>query len=112
MPRLLSALGSSLGYKDKDQLVSFNKTLEKTAYVACNINDGNVEWKIAMLFITHGGIGLATSIDTALSTYAASLTASLYVADRFPTNVPESNLSSKRESVCQIWTTAGFDVVA
>ena len=66
--------------------------------------------RLATLPITVGCIGLATLTDTALPAYSASLTASRELAGRILSNLPESDLSSEQEVVCQRSTAAGFNI--
>ena len=61
----------------------------------------DIGWKIATVPINIGDIGLAISIYTALSAYAASLTASHEQAGRILSNLSVSDLSSEQEVVAK-----------
>ena len=99
MPRMLHTLRSSLCYKATDQLVSFVKTIKRTASVVCNVDFDDIEWKRALLPIYLSIIGLATSIDTTFPAYAAYLIVSNERTSRIISNISESDLSSEQDVV-------------
>ncbi|XP_029656729.1 uncharacterized protein LOC115230736 [Octopus sinensis] len=110
IPKLLFILRSAPCFFNLRALESFDFSLKSSLESICNITLDEIGWQQATLPISHGGIGIRSSVDLSIPAYLSSVNATNDLVQEILQSVTESSMDTESVAAESRWQGMSLEI--
>ncbi|XP_036355426.1 uncharacterized protein LOC115230167 [Octopus sinensis] len=103
IPKIVYILRSSPCFYATQMLESYDSLVRRSAEKILNVHFDDIAWCQAKLPVSHGGLGLRSSMDLALPAFLSSASGSYLLIQKILEKTTESSLDSDIDSALALW---------